>query len=155
MLRLLESHPLLQARLAALTAIAGVGTVTALTWALEVAEPGPVSFPQTSGELLRFCQRVARESAGKQKRGPLSKQRNAHLQSTLIEAAKLAPRYNPTLKTVYEKACLQRLEKPGHADRGAETDGLSAGDRPRLFRQADRFRGGLSRRFSGMADLSR
>lgn len=106
LLRLLESHPLLQARLAALTAIAGVGTVTALTWALEVAEPARFHSLKQAVSYCGFASAL-RESAGKQKRGPLSKQRNAHLQSTLIEAAKLAPRYNPTLKTVYEKACLQ------------------------------------------------
>ena len=36
-------------------------------------------------------------SADKQQRGPLSKQRNAHLQTVLVEAAKLAPRWNPQL----------------------------------------------------------
>src|ERR1700689_3182105 len=51
-----------------------------------------------------------RESAGQQKRGPLSKQRNAHLQSALIETAKLAPMYNEKLKEVHRKA----IEKGGH-----------------------------------------
>ena len=41
-------------------------------------------------------------SAGKQKRTPISKQRNKHLQTVLIEAAKLAPRYNPELARVYQ-----------------------------------------------------
>ena len=34
---------------------------------------------------------------------PLSKQRNKHLQTTLIEAAKMAPRYSPTLALLYDK----------------------------------------------------
>jgi transposase len=34
------------------------------------------------------------------------------LQSTIIEAAKLAPRYNQALKAVYEQACLK-----GHKNR--------------------------------------
>ncbi len=38
------------------------------------------------------------ESAGTQQRGPLSKQRNKHLQRVLVEAAKLAPRFNPELR---------------------------------------------------------
>jgi len=42
-------------------------------------------------------------SADKQQRGPLSKQRNAHLQTVLIEAAKLAPRWNPQLATVHTR----------------------------------------------------
>ena len=36
------------------------------------------------------------------KRGPLSKQRNKHLQTVLIEAAKLAPRWSPELALVYD-----------------------------------------------------
>jgi hypothetical protein len=32
-----------------------------------------------------------------EQRTPLSKQRNKRLQTTLIEAAKIAPRYSPTL----------------------------------------------------------
>ena len=42
-------------------------------------------------------------SAGKQKRTPISKQRNKHLQTVLIEAAKLALRYNPELALLYEQ----------------------------------------------------
>ena len=33
----------------------------------------------------------------------MSKQRNKHLQTTLIEAAKMAPRYSPTLALLYDK----------------------------------------------------
>ncbi|WP_238325995.1 transposase [Bryobacter aggregatus] len=53
-----------------------------------------------------------RESAGKEKRGPISKQRNTHPQPVLIEAAKLAPRFNETLKAVHEKE-----QAKGHANR--------------------------------------
>jgi hypothetical protein len=48
-----------------------------------------------------------RNSAGKEQRGPISKQRNQHLQTMLIEAAKLAPRYNPQLAAVHQRE-LQR-----------------------------------------------
>jgi hypothetical protein len=34
---------------------------------------------------------------------PISKQRNKHIQQTLVEAAKLAPRYNHELALVYER----------------------------------------------------
>jgi transposase len=44
-----------------------------------------------------------RSSAGKDQRGPISKQRNKHLQTILIEAAKLAPRYNPQLAAVHQR----------------------------------------------------
>jgi transposase len=42
-------------------------------------------------------------SADKQQRGPISKQRNAHLQTVLIEAAKLAPRWNPQLAALHAR----------------------------------------------------
>ena len=101
-----ENHPRVKARIEALQSIPGVGTVTALTWALEVADPARFGSIKQAVSYCGFASAL-RESAGKEKRGPLSKQRNAHLQSTLIEAAKLAPRYNSTLKTVYEEACLK------------------------------------------------
>ena len=44
-----------------------------------------------------------KRSAEVAKRMPISKQRNKHIQSVLIEAAKLAPRYHPDLALVYEK----------------------------------------------------
>jgi transposase len=36
-------------------------------------------------------------------RTPLSKQRNKHLQTTLIEAAKMAPCYSPDLAMLYDQ----------------------------------------------------
>ena len=54
-----------------------MGPITALTWALEVGDE--------------------KSSANTIQRTPISKQRNKHLQTTLIEAAKMAPRYSPTL----------------------------------------------------------
>ncbi len=53
-----------------------------------------------------------RSSAGKQQRSPISKQRNAWLQTALIEAAKLAPRWNPQLAAVHAR----ELER-GHRNR--------------------------------------
>ncbi len=35
-------------------------------------------------------------------RTPLSKQRNKHLQTTLVEAAKMAPRNSPELAMLYD-----------------------------------------------------
>ena len=40
-------------------------------------------------------------------RTPISKQRNKHIQSVLIEAAKLAPRYSHELAMVYDKELLR------------------------------------------------
>ncbi len=53
-----------------------------------------------------------KSSAGKQQRGPISKQRNRWLQTTLIEAAKLAPRWNPQLAALHAR----ELER-GHRNR--------------------------------------
>lgn len=103
LLRMLERHPELEQRVQALRQIDGVGPVTALTWALETATPA--RFPSI-GDAQSYAGLTTafRESAGHQKHGPISKQRNAHLQSTLIEAAKLAPMHNEKLKAVYQKS---------------------------------------------------
>jgi len=103
LIRMLERHPQLQRRVKALEAIDGVGPVTALTWALEIGTPerfasigGAQSY---AGLTSAFWQ-----SAGKEKHGPISKQRNPHLQCVLIEAAKIARFNNEKLKAVYEKS---------------------------------------------------
>jgi len=49
-----------------------------------------------------FCG-AERSSASVAQRTPISKQRNPHLQTVLVEAAKLAPRWNADLAPVYEK----------------------------------------------------
>jgi transposase len=103
LMRMLEKKPELRERVQALQTIDGVGPVTALTWALETGTPK--RFPSMK-DAQSYCGLTAafRESAGQQKRGPLSKQRNPHLQSVLIETAKLAPMHNETLRAVYEKS---------------------------------------------------
>lgn len=108
--KLREDIPLRQ-RVERLESIPGVGEVTALTWALEIADPQRFS---SVARALSYCGLTAalQSSADKQQRGPLSKQRNAHLQTTLIEAAKLAPRWNPQLAAVHARE-LQR----GHRNR--------------------------------------
>ena len=98
-------------RVTLLRSIRGVGEVTALTWALEVCDPQ--RFPSI-GDAVSYCGLTSAldSSADKAKRGPISKQRNAHLQTVLVEAAKLAPRWNAQLAAVHEKE-LQR----GHRNR--------------------------------------
>lgn len=104
-------HPLLERRVALLQTIPGVGVMTALTWAVEIGE---LSRFRTLDQMVSYCGLCARldESAGKAKRGPLSKQRNRHLQRVLIEAAKLAPRYNEELAALHAKQC-----ERGHRNR--------------------------------------
>ena len=65
-----------------------------LSWQLRVllpdlATPGLCGAEKSSGSTVQ--------------RTPLSKQRNKHLQTTLIEAAKMAPRNSPELAMLYDK----------------------------------------------------
>jgi len=111
LIKRLLCDPALEQRLERLMSIDGVGPITALTWALEVADPHRFS---SVADAVSYCGLTAafRSSAGKQQRGPISKQRNAWLQTALIEAAKLAPRWNPQLAALHA----QQRER-GHANR--------------------------------------
>jgi transposase len=101
LVRALQNHDLLRERVARLMSIRGVGEVTALTWALEIGEAGRFRTVKQAVSYCGLCSGQS-ESAGKTRRGPLSKQRNKHLQHVLIEAAKLAPRWNLALRAVYQ-----------------------------------------------------
>lgn len=107
----LQKHPKLVERVKLLKSIRGVGDVTALTWALEIGDPHRMP---SIADAVSYCGLTSAlvSSADKQQRGPISKQRNAHLQSVLIEAAHLAPRWNPQLAAVHERA-----RKSGHRNR--------------------------------------
>ncbi len=102
LMRVLEKDRLLRDRVTRLATIPGVGPVVALTWALEI---GDISRFASIKHAVSYCGLCGAEqsSAGKQQRTPLSKKRNKHLQSILIEAAKLAPRWHPDLALVYER----------------------------------------------------
>lgn len=98
----LREQPLIRERVERLMSISGVGEIMALTWVLEIGDPARFS---SSREAISYCGLCSaqRESAGKEHRGPISKKRNKHLQSKLIEAAKLAPNWNPQLAALHEK----------------------------------------------------
>lgn len=102
LLRTLRENPLIGERVERLMSISGVGEILALTWALEIGDPGRFS---SSGEAISYCGLCSaqRESGGKEHRGPISRKRNKHLQTVLIETAKLAPRWNPQLAKLHEK----------------------------------------------------
>jgi transposase len=108
--RLLADEELNQ-RVERLSSIQSIGPITALTWALEIADPHRFS---SSARVVSYCglSSALKSSADKQQRGPLSKQRNAWLQTALIEAAKLAPRWNPQLAALHAR----ELER-GHRNR--------------------------------------
>jgi transposase len=95
----LERDPLLKERLRRLRSVPGVGSITALTWALEIGDYTRFS---SNRQAISYCGLCADEksSADKVMRMPLSKQRNKHIQRVLVEAAKLAPRLSPELARI-------------------------------------------------------
>src|ERR1700739_1192375 len=102
LVRSLERDSLLVERVERLMTIPAVGPITALTWALEVGEVRRFSSIKKAISYCGLC--GAEKSTGNTtRRTPLSKQRNKHLQTTLIEAAKMAPRYSPALALLYDK----------------------------------------------------
>ena len=107
----LQRDPLLAERIKRLRTVPGVGRITALTWALEI---GDRSRFRSIKPAISYCGLCGDEksSADKILRTPISKQRNKHIQSVLIEAAKLAPRQSHELALIHER------EKPkGNANR--------------------------------------
>jgi transposase len=102
LIRSLQQDRLLAERVVRLMSIPAVGPITALTWALEVGEVQRFSSIKKAISYCGLC--GAEKSSGNTvQRTPLSKQRNKHLQTTLIEAAKMAPRYSPTLALLYDR----------------------------------------------------
>ena len=111
LIRSLEHDQLLVERVERLMSIPAVGPITALTWALEVGDVQRFSSIKKAISYCGLC--GAEKSSGNTvQRTPLSKQRNKHLQTTLIEAAKMAPRYSPALALLYD-----REKQRGNANR--------------------------------------
>jgi transposase len=102
----LTDHPEIRERVRRLRSIPGVGEITALTWALEIGDPSRFPSRRKAISYCGLCSEL-KESAGKQARGPLTKRRNSHLQSVLVEAAKMAPRFNPQLREVHERELMR------------------------------------------------
>ncbi|MDP3016430.1 MAG: IS110 family transposase [Deltaproteobacteria bacterium] len=98
----LRTDSLIRDRVERLMTIPGVGELTALTWTLEIGDPERFSSIRQAVSYCGLCS-AQRESAGKEQRGPISKKRNKHLQTMLIEAAKLAPHWNQQLALVHER----------------------------------------------------
>jgi transposase len=101
LVRSLERDSLLVEGVERWMTIPAVGPITALTWALEVGDVQRFSSIQKAVSYCGLC--GAEKSSGNTvQRTPLSKQRNQHLQTTLIEAAQMAPRNSPALAMLYE-----------------------------------------------------
>jgi len=102
LVKTLREDKLIHDRVKRLMTIRGVGEVMALTWVLEIGEPSRFTSARQAVSYCGLCS-AQRESAGKEQRGPISKKRNKHLQTMLIETAKLAPHWNPELALLHEK----------------------------------------------------
>ncbi len=102
----LRTNELIRDRVQRLITIQGVGQITALTWVLEVGDPARFRSIRKAISYCGLCS-TQQESAGKERRGPISKKRNKHLQTMLVEAAKIAPHWNPRLASIYEKEVLK------------------------------------------------
>ena len=102
LVRSLEQVELLMDRVERLMTIPAVGPITALTWALEVGEVQRFSSIKKAISYCGLCG-AEKSSGNTTQRTPLSKQRNKHLQTTLIEAAKMAPRHSPALALLYDQ----------------------------------------------------
>src|SRR5271168_5086831 len=111
LVRSLARDPLLSDRVQRLMTIPAVGPITALTWVLEVDDVARFGSVKQAISYCGLCG-AERSSADMVKRMPISKQRNKHLQSVLVEAAKLGPRLSPDLALVYEAE-----KQKGHANR--------------------------------------
>jgi transposase len=102
LVRSLQRDSLLVERVERLMTIPAVGPITALTWVLEAGDVQRFSSIKKAVSYCGLC--GAEKSSGNTvQRTPLSKQRNKHLQTTLIEAAKMAPRNSPELAMLYDK----------------------------------------------------
>jgi transposase len=102
LIRSLRNDRLLAERVEWLMSIPAIGPITALTWALEIGEVQRFSSIKKAISYCGLCG-AEKSSANTVQRTPLSKQRNKHLQTTLIEAAKMAPRNSSELAMLYDK----------------------------------------------------
>ncbi len=82
-----------------------------MRWVLEIGDVKRFSSIKKAISYFGVCG-AQKSSTDTIKRTPLSKQRNKHLQSVLVEAAKLAPQRSPDLALVYYKK-----RKEGNANR--------------------------------------
>jgi transposase len=111
LVKALRTNVLIKERVERLKTIDGVGDILALTWVLEVGESERFS---SVGKAHSYCGLTSAQSSSGEtsKRMPISKLRNKHLQTMLIEAAKLAPHHNEELAALAE-----RERERGHRNR--------------------------------------
>ena len=102
LVRSLQRDSLLVERVERLITIPAVGPITALIWALEVGDVQRFSSIKKAISYCGLC--GAEKSSGNTvQRTPLSKQRNKHLQTVLIEAAHISLRHHPEMVELYDR----------------------------------------------------
>ncbi len=102
LIQTLKENQLIKERVKRLMTIPGVGEVTALTWVLETGESERFGSIKQAVSYCGLCS-AQHESAGKEMRGPISKKRNKHIQTILVEAAKIATIWNRQLADIHQK----------------------------------------------------
>jgi len=93
---------------------------------LEIGDPKRFSNSRQAISYCGLCS-AQHKSAGKEHRGPISKKRNKYLQTMLIEAANLAPYWNPQLAMLYEKELTRGQPQPGDFGGSTEISDVHAG----------------------------
>jgi len=104
LLRSLKRDPLLSEPVKRLMSIPAVGPITALTGVLELGDVKRFAPSNKSSATADYAERKSAQPTLRSGT-PISKQRNRHLQTVLVEAAYLAPRLNPSMALLYEKEC--------------------------------------------------
>ena len=138
----LAKHSLLAGRVERLQTIRGVGPVLALTWALEVGEPERFASVRQAISYCGLCA-AQKQSAGKDQRGPLSKQRNKHfaIDADRGRQAGAAPQRNAT-PSLRARVCAWTAQ-PCHGGGGAQSGGVFVGGRSPRARLRSAAAGGL------------
>jgi transposase len=112
LVRSLERDPLLRERIERLMTIPAVGPITALTWALEVGDVRRFSSIKKAISYCGLCS-AEKRSADTWQRAPLSKQRNKHLQTILIER----PRWHPETAQSWPNSMTRKNRKTTRTQR--------------------------------------
>jgi transposase len=98
----IKDHSIIRDRVQRLLSIQGIGEITALTgcWR-SVNRNGFTPLPRRSAIVVYARPKKNRPASNIVVR--YLKKRNKHLQTVLVEAAKLAPRWNPHLAQIHQK----------------------------------------------------
>jgi hypothetical protein len=109
--------------------IPAAGPVTALTWALEIGEVKRFGNCKQAVSCCGLCG-SENSSAGRQKRMPISKQRNSSSADGVDRSGEAGPALRQRTGSAACHRAGERKPEPGHAGGGAETGGMAVGGGP-------------------------